>query len=278
MLRAVRRHHVLPARGVLIASTDVHGNDEDMERLEEIFLDERDVEPETHWVILGDIVHAPSDLARADRPDLYDFPDGSMGIIDRLRRLEREHSGHVHFVLGNHDHAHVGGPRTRKFFPDEVAALERTLSPEEKARLRHFFEKALLAVAAPCGVLMTHGAPDEGLVDLRALDGTPLDIQAMSEPQRQATRALLTSYGQPDYVARRMLSNVSSALGFELGVILHGHDRDESGVFREGEHQVCPCIFGAPRLDKRYVRLDLGSRYDSASSLRDGVEILRLWA
>lgn len=60
----MRRHLVLPERGVLLISTDVHGNAGDFERLEAIFEDERSREPETHWVILGDVVHAPDASAR----------------------------------------------------------------------------------------------------------------------------------------------------------------------------------------------------------------------
>src|SRR5687768_15067266 len=99
MIARVRRHLVLPDRGVLLVSTDVHGNEEDVARLETVFERERAENPDTHWVILGDVVHAPSLEARVDRPDLYDFDDGSMRIVDRIERLSQEHEGHVHFVL-----------------------------------------------------------------------------------------------------------------------------------------------------------------------------------
>lgn len=269
----VKRHLVLPRRGVLLASTDLHGNAEDFARLAAIFREERERAPEAHWVILGDVVHAPDERARRDGPELYDFPDGSMEIVDGILALAREAPGRVHFVLGNHDHGHVGGPHTRKFHEDEVEALEAKLSPAELGRLRELFSTALLAVVAPAGVLLTHGAPDESLEDVRALDGTPLDLASMSRAERRTLQSLLTSYGQPDHVARAMLERVSRAGGWDLRVVVHGHDRDESGFFREGAHQVCPVIFGAPRANKRYVRLDLAGRYESAEALRDGVEI-----
>lgn len=272
----MRRHLVLPARGTLLVSTDVHGNDDDVARLEAIFLEERARSPEVHWVILGDVVHAPSEEARSDRPDLYDFEDGTMRIVDRILALRASHAGHVHFVLGNHDHGHVGGPHTHKFHHDEVSALEATLAPAELSRLRALLEPALLAVAAPCGVLLTHGAPDRTLTDVRALDGVPLDVTKMTPEQRATMRALLTSYGQPEAVVKAMLANVSRGLGFEVRVVVHGHDRDESGFFREGAHQLCPCIFGAPRSDKRFVRLDLAAHYADVHALRDGEEIRRL--
>ena len=59
--------------------------------------------------------------------------------------------------------------------------------------------------------------------------------------------------------------------------MVHGHDKTEHGFFYEGGNQLCPCIFGAPRSEKRYVRLDLAARYERAEDLRDGFEIRRLW-
>lgn len=268
---------VLPARGKLLVNTDLHGNLEDFERLSGIFQALRAQEPETHWVILGDVVHAPDPSARASDPTLYDFADGSMGIVRGIVALQSEHAGHVHFVLGNHDHGHVGGPHTHKFFDDEVEALEATLDEDQLATLQGLFEGALLAVVAPAGLLLCHGSPDDSLRALAQLDDLPLDVGAMSNEQRAVARSLLTSYGQTDEVSQRMLASVSQAGGWDLRVVVHGHDRDQEGFFYEGETQLCPVIFGAPRQNKRYVLADLAARYDTAQALRDGHELLRLY-
>jgi hypothetical protein len=273
----MRRHVILPARGVLLISTDVHGNLADFVRLEQIFAEESAREPETHWVILGDVVHGPDARARVSHPDWYGYEDESMAIVERILAAEAGAPGRVHFVLGNHDHGHVGGPHTAKFYADEVAALESGLSHAQRERLRGLFARAMLAAAAPCGVLMTHGAPDSSFERLEDLDGVPLELMAMSPSQARMLRALLTSYGQPEAECRAMLGNVSRAAGLDLRVLVHGHDRDENGFFHEGGNQVCPVIFGAARADKRYVRLDLGARYETAEALRDGVEIVRLY-
>jgi hypothetical protein len=274
----MRRHLILPERGVLLVNTDVHGNLGDFERLEAIFRAELAREPETHWVILGDIVHAPDPLARRSNPAIYDYDDGSSAIADRILELEREMPGHVHFVLGNHDHGHVGGPHTQKFFTDEVTALEEGMSEAQRVRMRELFARALLAVAAPCGLLLTHGSPDASLTSLAALDGVTLDIREMSGEVARMLRSLLTAYGQPDGVCKQMLANVSKAAGIELRVVVHGHDRDDRGFFREGTAQLCPVIFGASRDKKRYVRVDLSARYENADALREDIEILRLYA
>jgi predicted phosphodiesterase len=273
----MRRHVILPERGVLLVSTDVHGNLADFVRLEAIFAEECAREPETHWVILGDVVHGPDERARVSHPDWYGYEDESMAIVDRILAAEAAAPGRVHFVLGNHDHGHVGGPHTAKFYADEVAALESGLSEAQRGRLRGLFARAMLAAAAPCGVLMTHGSPDASLERLEDLDDVPLELSEMSATQARMLRALLTSYGQVAEECRAMLVNVSRASGLDLRVVVHGHDRDELGFFHEGGNQVCPVIFGAARPDKRYVRLDLGARYESAEALRDGVEIVRLY-
>lgn len=273
----MQRHLILPAQGKLLISTDVHGNEEDIATLEAIFVALRAQDPQTHWVILGDVVHAPDEASRRENPDLYDYPDGSMQIVDRILIQQRAHPGHVHFVLGNHDHGHVGGPHTAKFYPDEVAALESRLRPDERQRLHTLFRSALFAVAAPCGVLLTHGAPDDSLHALRALDETPLDILQMTGPQLRMMRTLLTSYGQSEPIVRALLQSLSKTLPFQLSVVIHGHDRDDSGYFYEGNHQLCPCLFGAPRQNKRYVLLDLSVRYQSAQQIRVDQELRLLY-
>jgi hypothetical protein len=273
----MKRHVVLPSRGTLLVSTDVHGNLADFERLAQLFHEELARDAETYWVILGDVVHGPDATARSADPALYGYADESMAIVDRILSLELQHPGHVVFVLGNHDHGHVGGPHPAKFYADEVTELESGLSLAQRARLRGLFARAPLLAAAPCGLLMAHGSPDASLTKLEDVDDVPLELEAMSPAQARMLRALLTSYGQPEETCVTMLGNVSRASGLTLGVVVHGHDRDESGFFREGEHQLCPVIFGAPRDNKRYVRADLGSRYASARALRDGVEIRRLY-
>lgn len=273
----MQRHLILPARGRLLISTDVHGNEEDLARMEAIFVALRAQDAQTHWVILGDVVHAPDAESRQEKPDLYDYDDGSMRIVDRILSQQQASPGHVHFVLGNHDHGHVGGPHTAKFYPDEVEALEARLTAKERQRLHSLFRSALLAVAAPCGVLLTHGAPDESLSDLRTLDDTPLEISQMNAAQRWMMRTLLTSYGQSEPIVRKLLHTLSQTLPFPLSVVIHGHDRDESGYFYEGNHQLCPCIFGAPRKNKRYVLLDLSARYQSAQQIRVGEELHLLY-
>ena len=166
---------------------------------------------EVHWVVLGDIVHAPSEDAR--RTSLYDFDDGSFAIVKSIADLKARFPEHVHFVLGNHDYGHIGGPRTSKFHGDEVKALEDKLTPEERAFMRGLFADALLLVAAPCGVLLTHGSPDTTLGSLDQFDDVELATQS------HALRSLLGAYGQPRATTAAMLREEAVCAARSLGSV-----------------------------------------------------------
>lgn len=268
----MRRHLILPAEGTLLVNTDLHGNGEDFERMASLF----EASPAgTHWVILGDVVHAPNERARTNRPDLYGYDDASGEIVERIVQLQAQYAGRVHFVLGNHDWAHIGGPRVAKFWPDEAHHLEAQLTPAQLLALRELFRGALLCAIAPCGVFLSHASPG-ALIDIEELD--TIDVGGHVNAREHALIKELTNYyGQREAVTRSFLEHVSQQVGHVLTCVVHGHDRDEAGWFVQEETQLCPVIFGAPRENRRYLRLQLDARYDSVHALRDGHELLRLW-
>lgn len=263
----------LPDRGVLMVSTDLHGNLDDLRALHAHFDRLRGSRDDAHWVLLGDLVHGPNDEARRLRADLYDYPDESPAVVEYVDDLRRAYPGYVHLLLGNHDHGHVGGVHTSKFHPDEVAYLESRLTADQRSRMMALFESAALLALAPCGVLLAHGSPDASLFDVHHVDSLALDPRKNAGHGQWLLSSLLTSYGQPDSVSQQVLECVGMSAGMQLGVVIHGHDRDEAGYFVEGDHQLCPVLFGAPRENKRFVVLDLAARYPDAHALRDGREL-----
>ena len=276
----VLRHLRLAGSGVALVNTDVHGNGGDFRRLEGIFR-ERVAEHGSgaHWVILGDVVHGPSAEARRHASGLYDYADESAAIVARIVELCAEFPEQVHFVLGNHDYAHVGGMRTSKFYPDEAATLEASMTAPAVERMHALFRRALLAVSSECGVLMTHGSPDATLLALADLNDIEIPRVVDSAYHDRILRGLLFAYGQRRETTEKLLAQLNGvgSPGLRpIRVVLHGHDRAEDGIFREGGNQVCPVIFGARPHEKRYVELDLAAHYASADELRDGVEVRRL--
>ncbi len=268
------RHVELPAKGQVLVSTDLHGNLQDFRRLTRHYLELREANPDVYWVILGDLVHGPDEAARARNPMLYDYEDQSKEIIAEVIALEHQFPGEILFVIGNHEWAHVGGPRTRKFHVDEAEYLESTMSLSEIRAMHVLIHESYLAISTPCGVLLCHGSPAtipsfEALneIDFAFLEPRSMGFDLVSD--------IITAYGQTEGDTRAMLERLSSPSA-ELRFVLHGHDRDEKGIFFEENNQVCVVIFGALRHEKRFVVLDLTKKYEM-ENLKDGNIVRRLY-
>jgi hypothetical protein len=258
--------------GPVFISTDLHGNLEDFHRLREIFAGERGA----LWVSVGDWVHGPSegerrDVTSDDGEPLYDYPDCTPQLLEELFALMDAHPGRVVSLLGNHEHAHVGGKRTHKFHDDEAVHLESLLAPGRVEEMRRRFLSWPLMVRLPLqGVLVMHGAA------VAELDG-PEDLERVryQGPNNERASVLLqsamTNYG--------FLKEHDRALLAKLGgeVIVHGHDRSEGGFEPSAEAALLLCTsFGAKRARKAYLRLEPSRRY-RLQDLREGVEIRFLY-
>lgn len=267
------RHVVLPAAGTVLVSADLHGNGGDFDRLRAGF--ERGPS-DRHWVILGDIVHGPNDIARRRRPDLYDYDDESGRIALEILALKERYPGRVHFVLGNHDWAHIGGPVTAKFWPNEASYLESWAEPAAVAAMRSLFVSALLCVIAPCGALLCHASPGRAPTSLEELDGIELG-EALAPRQHRIVEEFTGPYEQTEADCRRFLHAMSQLCGHKLTMVIHGHDRHESGWIVRNDTQASPVLFGAPRSHRRIIVLDLDTHYGSVRDLREGHDVVHLW-
>ena len=86
------------------------------------------------------------------------YRDASGELMTAYSNLAARYPGHVHALLGNHEHGHIGGPHTAKFAADEVILLENILGPAGTDKLREVVATFALAAIAPCGAGFTHGA------------------------------------------------------------------------------------------------------------------------
>jgi predicted phosphodiesterase len=266
----MKRVRVLPPRGQLLVSTDLHGNLEDWQALKAIFESGGE---DMHWIVLGDLVHGPDVETAKQQPELYGFTDESARLVDELHAVWKQHPERVHFVLGNHDAGHLGFRHTTKFHADEVEFLEARMTIDQRARMQELFSSAALVVLAPCGLVFSHGSGGDAVTSLAALEG---ELPPKTDERTVAIGELLWCYGQKREVTERLLERFRAQSGLDVRVVVHGHDRDESGWFTEGDNQVQPVIFGAPRANKRYLLVDLAAHYESVTSLREGHEVLRL--
>ena len=256
-------------------ATDLQGNLGDFQRLVHHF---RAAGDDAHLVLTGDLVHGPDQDTADHWPDHLGTPyrDESPALVEAFLAERERAPGRVHCLLGNHDHAHLGGPITSKFHDDEGAVLEARLGALGSERLRALIGTYPLVAVAPGGAVMLHGAPSSEIDSPSQLEGIPLEgYQEFGIEHFLAVPvlgALLWSrYATPEQ-SKRFLK------AFGGTVALYGHDVVREGFAREGEDQLCfSTSFGLYDEFKVYVSLDLAAKYPNAQALRQGHEILPLY-
>lgn len=277
-----RRVARLPNRGVLLYATDLQGSMKDYERMKELYAIEEAAGHEPILAFCGDLVHGPSpDLLEPGAwPDHLGTPyrDESAALIRDFDLYTR--SARAFSLLGNHEHAHIGGPVVPKFYPDEAAVLDEALGAD-RSRIHDFFRSFPLLAVGACGVVLTHGAPRSTEADLEAFERLSyegyekVDINAMYA--RGTVGGLLWSRGATEQEARALLK-ATAIDGRANGFVAFGHDVVREGFEMAGASQLClSTSYGCHDRDKTYLRLDLADRYESVLELRAGVELLPLW-
>jgi hypothetical protein len=270
----------LPSRGVLLAATDLHGNRRDYERLKELYRIEHEAGNRPLLLLCGDLVHGPSpDLTEPGGWPTYlgtPYRDESAELV--LDYLDFASRAHTLCLLGNHEHAHVGGPRLGKFYPDEAAVLEATLGLRAEA-VRAFMATFPLVAAAPCGAVFTHAAPAGTEPDSAAFEALRYEGFEHVHLSRMALTgtvgALLWSRMARPEEARLLLRAV---LGRASGFVAYGHDVVRDGYEKVEAEQICfSTSYGLFDADKVYLRLKLDRSYESVGDLVDGAEIRPLY-
>jgi len=265
----------LPAHGRLLVATDLQGNLPDFRQLARHF---RAAGEDAHLVLTGDMVHGPDDETASAWPDHLGTPyvDESAALMDAFLEERRRAPGRVHCLMGNHDHAHLGGPVTSKFHDDEAEVLESTLGPEGTARLRALVATFPLVAWAPCGAVMLHGAPSADIRSPAQLEDIQLEGYSGYDIERfmrvPILGSLLWSRMATPEQSRRFLQALNGTIA------LYGHDVVREGYERVGDDQLCfSTSFGLFDEQKVYVQLELAGRYPNVHALREGKEVLPLY-
>ena len=260
----------LPDRGVLVAATDLHGNLRDFRTVVARFrwLHEDSADPQL--VLCGDLVHGPV-IAEVEWPEHLGtfYSDQTPELLAEAEQLQRDFPGRVHFLLGNHEHAHLGGPRLSKFHPDEAAALEHRYPAGGFEPVREWLAGwPLVAVAPAAGLVLTHAAPHAQITTVRDLADVPLGgyehIAMHDMPAAGPLGALLWARTTTAERAHAFLQ----ALDPGANVAVYGHD-----LIREGhvvEHEPLLCVstsFGCHDGDKVYLEWDLAKKATSAGEV-----------
>lgn len=283
----------LPGRGRLLVAADLHGNLRDFLAIAARF--ERLIERqhgEAYLLFLGDLIHGPYLLpagwSGAASPYLRGRPyrDESPALLLGFQLLCERYPGRVHALIGNHEHAHLGGPRTALFAPDEVDALEQRLGIEASLQLAAFLRGLPLCALAPCGVLLSHAPPAPDLRspdDLEALDyrvwsatgPRRLAPAPGSDGRRQAAQRLAQSLWQQTlspFKAQAVLSALSAQ------VLVYGHTVIPQGHQAIGYEQlILSSSFGMEDRHKTLLELDLAGTYLTVEDFHPGVELVPLY-
>ncbi len=270
----------LPAQGLLLFATDLHGNLRDYEALKAIYYQEKRLGNQPILLFCGDLVHGPSpDLAE---PDLWPDYLGSFYrdrsrelILDFERFSQKEHS---FSLMGNHEHAHIGGPPVPKFHPDEAAYLDQQLGAD-LPHIQEFLQRWPLIALSDSGFVLTHAAPyicPSSPQELEGLSYAGYEQLSLDEMyHHDLLTALLWARMARPSEARAFLQGI---LGQPQGFVAFGHDIVREGWEIIGREQIClSTSFGLEDRNKVYLRLDLGQRYSSAFLLRYGEEIRPLY-
>ncbi len=275
----------LPGRGRLLVCTDLHGNLRDFGAMVDHFEAACAQQPETHLLFAGDLIHGP----RLDPGDWQEelgeyYVDASDLVVDRLIDLSRRHPGRVHALLGNHEHAHLGGACTAKFSDDEAFDLEARMDTAAVARLHSWLNGLpLVAVAPSAGVVVSHAAPAvpvrgaEDIEALRYVDDAWEELSFVRWLVREPILgSLLWSRTCSPALARGFLQ---ALVGRDDGVAVYGHVVVRGGyeIGGEGEQLVVSSSFGLRDADKRYLDLSLSRPWQSAHDLHARDAILPLY-
>lgn len=268
----------LPDHGRLIVATDLQGCLRDYYRVVEVFQAARSIyKGDAHLLFTGDLIHGPH-LDRDQWPDFLGefYRDASAEVMEEFMGLSQRYPGRVHALLGNHEHAHVGGPHTAKFALDEVELLESIVGPEGAARLHEIIHTFALVARAPCGAVFTHGAPAAQIKSIRDIEtadlsgkqfGSPIDL--LDDP---VIGKILWARSAEPSAAKKFLKAMEGTF------CIFGHDVIPTGFECIGEEQmVVSTSFGVRDAHKVYISLDLGAKYASVRDLRVGHEILPLY-
>jgi hypothetical protein len=258
----------LPDRGKLLIATDFQGNVGDFDLMAGIFEQAHATEKDgAVLVITGDLVHGP-ELGESEWPDYLGsyYRGDSKTLLARAKALADKYPGRVFYLLGNHEHAHVGGPVVSKFFPDEASRLEELLGEQATQSARAWIRTwPFVAVAPTARLLMLHAAPHTKIESADDLERLRLDASNDFSFEDMASRSTLGALLWARTTSTERARAFLQAIHPEARVAIYGHDVARAGYAIQREPLLCVSTsFGCYDGDKLYVEWDLADPAESA--------------
>lgn len=268
MLDFVPRVVHLPDRGKLLVATDFQGNVGDFDHMASIFERTHAAERDgAVLVITGDLVHGP-ELHESEWPDYLGsyYRGDSKTLLFHARALADKYPGRVHYLLGNHEHAHVGGPIVSKFFPDEASRLEELLGEQATQSARAWIRTwPFVAVAPKARLIMLHAAPHPKIDSADDLERLRLDVSSDFSFEDMASRSTLGALLWARTTSTERARSFLQAIHRDARVAIYGHDVARGGFAIQREPLLCVSTsFGCFDGDKLFVEWDLADPAESA--------------
>jgi len=230
----------------------------------------------------GDLIHGPN-CEPAEWPAYLGdhYYDESGDVVEEFIQLQEAHPGRVACLIGNHEHSHVGGPHTPKFWADETAYFEESVGPERAVRYNRLFRTFPTVAVTHCGVVVTHAAPNaviSGPEDIEMIKYEGFEnVMVLATSEMELLGSLIWSRNCEPKVARAFLDALSRG-GPRLDIVVFGHEIVSDGYIRVGDEQLMlSTSFGVRQRNKYFLKVDLSGRYRKSEDLRVGQEILQLY-
>ena len=272
----------LPKKGILLVSTDLHGNMSDYQMMKELYIAEERMGNDPFLLFCGDMVHGPNPLL--NEPGAWpeylgtEYRDESAALI--LDYMKFAKKARTTCLMGNHEHAHAGGPRLSKFHEDEGGVLEHQLG-DMRQPFRDFIARYPLLAVTHCGLVFTHASPagtEESLDAFEALTYEPTlpEPSSIFYPPNTVGYLLWARYASDEQA--KALLKATAPEGATNHMVLHGHEIVEHGYDVRTPHQIClSTSYGIHNENKYYLRVDLSKQYTCPQDLREGIELKRLY-
>jgi len=266
---------VYPPEGRLIFATDFHGQIHDFRRIVQRFKSRLERGEDLYLLFAGDFVHGPG----PGQVSGWLQRDESVTILQELEVLMESYPQRVHSLLGNHEHGHLGGRPTQKFYrglDDDVNALNRRMGPRMGRAMRSLFSTFSLVALAPCGVVFSHAAPNLDPSNHEDL----LREVAMARYDKRDPVVLGLLWPRCVHQPERLDAFLEAMRfkGIQPKVSAYGHEIVPEGVDRSLHKQiVVSTSFAIAARYKTFLELDLSANYSDPADLREGVELVRLY-
>lgn len=282
----------LPTEGTLIVSSDLHGNMRDYLRIKELF----EQTDNSYLLILGDLIHGPFFDVDNWPPELGSFYyDESEALIDDFQDLQAQHPGRVISLLGNHEHAHIGGTTTYKFrhptisqprngrrgVEEQEGILDIILGEEKAKTYADYFRSFPLVATSAAGLVFTHCSPQLSKpISLEEIAATNyINLREMNTAERKdhlLTR-MLWSRDTTTAEASRFLEGISDD-NQDHYVIVFGHTPARQGYQLSPPNQLLlSTSYFMFDEHKTYLKIDLSGNYTSTEDFSEGEELRRLY-